>query len=246
MSLNVGIELELEDTRPNYATRGWRAEHDGTLRGGGGIEFLMAGKQPLNTAKRMVRSLLANLDGNYTISHRCSTHVHVDTQGLNGYAKVSMLLGLMIHDRFFYQYGEGRERNSFCCPVLYTPSAALMTINQAVRANDWTPRGELRELSTRRQVPSLSRTNTKYMSINTMPMNNIGTIELRHFSPVVNPVDMDAILDKIAAIYERAATVGSSGRNAARDVWTGFDPDYTDEIRWAQGMYDLHNLMVGE
>ncbi len=245
MSLNVGIELELEDTNSGYATTGWRAEHDGTLRGDGGIEFLMAGKQRPNTAKVMMRALLSSLGTNYSISHRCSTHIHVDTTGLNGYATVSLLLGLLAHDRWFYQYGEGRDSNSFCCPTLYSPAPALTVINRAVRSNDWI-NGRMQELPRRRDVAQLFSSNTKYMSINTMPLDNLGTIELRHFSPIVDATQMDAILDKITAIYNRASGVGPNAQNGARDVWTGFDSSLTNEIEWVQGMYNLHNSMVGE
>lgn len=245
-SLNVGIELELEDTSSSFTTPGWRAENDGTLRGSG-VEFLLANKQPIPTAKRLTRQLLKAVGDNYSVSHRCSTHIHVDIQGLHGYSKVAMLLGLIVHDDWFFQYGEGRKKNHFCCPVLRTP-AALVGINRAIRTPDWDPKTgrQTDGLPVMRDVNFLNETNTKYLSINTMPMNTLGTIELRHFAPVTNPVDMDAILDKITSIYEVAKTVPKAGKKGCIAAWQGFDKNLTEEISWVTAMYDTHNQMVGE
>jgi len=242
MAPNFGIEYELEDTSLSLCPDGWRAERDGTLRGDG-VEFILDGKATPTNAKSLVSRLLESIGDMYSISHRCSTHIHIDTQGLNGYARVALYLGLAAHDNWFFQYGRGREVNSFCCPTLYSP-AVLCGINQATRANDWRS-GERRARPSFRDVINLCEMDTKYLSLNTMTLGTLGTIELRHFEPIMREADMTVILDKLTAIYNVARTVGAQARVAAGTVWTDFDPSLKEEIEWVQGMYTLHNSMVG-
>ena len=242
MAPNFGIEYELEDTSLSLCPDGWRAERDGTLRGDG-VEFILDGKATPTNAKSLVSRLLESIGDMYSISHRCSTHIHIDTQGLNGYARVALYLGLAAHDNWFFQYGRGREVNSFCCPTLYSP-AVLCGINQVTRTNDWRS-GERRARPSFRDVINLCEMDTKYLSLNTMTLGTLGTIELRHFEPIMREADMTVILDKLTAIYNVARTVGAQARVAAGTVWTDFDPSLKEEIEWVQGMYTLHNSMVG-
>ncbi len=243
--ISFGIEYELESTDDGYCpNRGWHTERDGTLREGG-VEFIFDGKADLNNSKRRVLELLDSLDGRFSVSHRCSTHIHVDTQRLNGYCRVSFLLGLIMHDNFFFQYGNGRHKNNFCTPVLYNPST-LSAINRTVRTRNYHPSGErLQNLPTSRNIPCLSDYDMKYMSINTMPVQNLGSIELRHFSPLTRVEDVFLILDKISALYAHASKVGNAGKGTASSIWTGYDDSLKDEIEWVQDIYRIHNSMTG-
>ena len=243
--INFGIEYELEKTCESYCpSRGWRAEHDGTLRDGG-VEFVFRDKATLADSKERIVQLLANIGNNFTVSHRCSTHIHADTQRLNGYARVSFLLGLIIHDNFFFQYGNGRDKNNFCTPVLYNPSA-LSAINRTVRTRNYNSNGQrLSTLPASRSIRTIADYDMKYMSVNTMPVQDWGSIELRHFAPLTDINDVNAVLDKIAELYKHASQVGNVGKNDAASVWTDYDPALKDEIEWVQNIYNIHKSMTG-
>lgn len=241
-SVRFGMEYELERTSSRYRPEGWRAESDGTLRESG-YEFLFRNPSSLTRSKELVNRLLSSIGSNYSVSHRCSTRIHVDTQSLKGYQRVALLLGLLIHDEWFFQYGPGRENNSFCCPVLRSP-AAVCSINAAVRAYDWRD-GEPVGPPAVRRVNRLSEQDTKYMSVNTMPLNSLGTIELRHFAPLMNVEDVDTVLTKISDLFDTASAICNTSKREAGEIWTGFDSDLASEITWVQGAYALHNNMVG-
>jgi len=251
--LNFGIEYELENiqavsSRANALVKhGWRTERDGTLREGG-YEFVMEGKQPIDKAKQSCEALLKELRNRFTISHRCSTHIHVDTQHLNVAARISLLLGLIIHDDWFFQFDPARQYNNFCTPVLYSP-AAIVAINQSYHAPMWGRSGNMITSKLSRETTRLSNDDTKYMSINTMPLNRFGTVELRHFSPMVNLEDMYTVLDKIEEIYNVAKGVRKGKYKGALKVWSDFGEQYPDRqqaINWVQHMFTTHSKLIGE
>lgn len=243
--INFGMEYELEGTSSIYATEGWRAEHDGTLRNSG-VEFVFNGKADYSTSLSRVRDLLTRVGNNYVVSHRCSTHIHVDTQQLNGYARVAFLLGLVIHDRWFFQYSSGRESNNFCTPVYGSPNI-LSAINRTVRTRNYRSSGEIMQaLPASRDIRILSDYDMKYMSINTMPVQDWGSIELRHFDPIMDYQQVETILSKITDLYTHASRVGNGAKTGAASIWDGYDPTLKEEIEWVQGMYSIHNQMTGQ
>ena len=250
MGLNFGIEYELEDINTDarsYQVPGWYLEHDGTLREQG-IEFVLREKMNIDGTKDAVRALLDTIGDDYSVSHRCSTHIHIDTQDLHPYARISLLLGLIAHDELFFQYGGERHSNSFCCPVYRSPNT-ITAINRAYRAYSWTSEGPtIGTLA--RNTPALSDIDTKYMSINTMPLTNsdLGTIELRHFVPLMDKDKMYEVLDVIECLYNVACKVPKGGRAAASEVWTGHSeefPNMAKSIAWVQSMYKTHSDMLG-
>jgi hypothetical protein len=198
---------------------------------------VLRGKQDLATSKELCRNLFARLKGDYSTSHRCSTHIHIDCQSLTPDQRLALVLLLIAHDPFFYKYGTGREANNFCCPVLYSPSA-LVTINQTKRAplyvnNRQTPN------PVASNIPSLFSGDNKYTGVNTMPLYTLGTVELRHFHPLTNMKDLDAVLDKVAILYEHAL----AGLKAV-DYYPKVDPTQEDACKWVRAMLNTHDMLV--
>lgn len=254
MTVNVGIEYELEGVQVDLGDLvldGWIVEEDSTLRNCG-YEFVLDGPRPIPEAKRLVSSLLGELDDMYEVSHRCSTHIHIDTRELNYYARLSLLFGLIIHDDVFFKEGVNRRYNNFCCPVLYSP-AAVIAINHTMKAPVYVD-GSMTTKRGTSIIPLLCDSDHKYLSVNTMPlgayspMGAKGSIELRHFDPLVVPGKMDMVLDTIEAIYTVASAVPANGKDSCIEVWrraTQYDPVLSNATQWVEGMYRLHNAMAG-
>lgn len=223
--VRIGMEYELEGLSDPQHIRGWKVEEDGTLRDGG-WEYLFDGPADIGMAKARVSRLLSTIT-EYDVSHRCSSHIHIDTSTLSANGKLALCLGLLMHDNWFYKYGEGRELNNYCCPVWGTANA-FTTIHDVYITNGWS------EDSERFQG------DTKYMSINTMPLfrssRPLGTIELRHFHPLMDQDQAYAVLDRIEAIYNSAAAI-TARENVIQVCSESTFEDIEDQKSWVHGIF---------
>jgi hypothetical protein len=244
MQVNFGIEYELEGLPSNIRPPlGWRMTKDNTLREGG-KEFIFSEKATIATSKARVRRLLESISSQYTVSHRCSTHIHIDTTALKGYQRVALLYGLILHDAWFYQYGAGRNRNNFCSPVLFSPSNTLLAIDNCHRACDWKEGEPSAPMIGRVGMNTLGRA-LKYNSINLSCIDTLGTIELRHFNPLINLEEVYVVLNKINHLFNKASSVDPTCYATALTVWQDYDKTLTEEYQWLVRAVTTYNNMRG-
>jgi len=215
----IGLEYEVEGLRYSYDDMHehiefpqgvWNFVHDGTLRGNSG-EFVSS-PVPLNQALSEVNALVDLLDGEYETSHRCSTHIHLGLAGLVGWQRVALYMLLVSAEDFFFQFEPDRKKNHFCTPLLRSP-AFYQSLGVIVNGPDWDGRG-MRDSMRPFDLRTPYSANCKYCSVNTMPSSarGIGTIELRHFPPMLDTMNMGVVLDmleRIVSITEGCPTDSS-------------------------------------
>lgn len=224
--MKYGIEYELEDARNVVAGDEWNVTTDGTLRGDGGREFVFRQPEGRGTALRMVDSLITGaLVAGATISHRCSTHIHVDCRHLNGLRKLAMYVGLVGHEHLFYSYGTNRERNAFCVPTAFSPNV-MLGISKAARAPNFRGERRIGTSPTRQAWPSFGPADLKYTGVNVCPLKTLGSIELRHFDPIMDLDDMAQILEIIETIDAEVQGVSAISQKSMYKLWENYEsPD---------------------
>ena len=195
-----GMEVELEGMRGHPDTISddlrsldlpWVATEDGTLRDGG-IELVsrdIQSQKSLATIDEVVDELDIT-DENCTF--RCSTHIHVDVRDMGLVERFIFTCLLLSNDqRFFDLAGEGRERSMYCVPSC-NPLNSLYILGCMMRI-----------------LPGVDY-DLKYCSINPMPIRRAGSIELRHFNPIITSGKMVEVTDLILELYDAAKNMDTS------------------------------------
>ena len=232
--INFGIEIELEQVYFD-PPRGWRRTEDGTLRHDG-YEYLFSDKRPLGTTRRRMREFIDHAsDYPYHISHRCSMHIHTDIMRLSKYQRMLYFLMLVSDEEYFFGYNENRKHNPFCCPLLYSPSL-LLHIDNVFHSYDYNNKGTREVTEEQKKYSKQHSLPLKYSSLNTDAMNTLGSLELRHFSPIMNYEEVSFILDRIVSHYEYARyKEPTSWMHVARDLKSK-DID-KEAMKWVRKMY---------
>lgn len=143
----IGVEIELEGlhdlphiTRAQQEyTKYWNIVKDGSLRGEGNAEFVLA--EPLG-GKDLVRSLL-NFERTVRtkkwepdLSDRTSVHIHVDVRDLTKDEVRNFVLLFIIFERVLFKYaGPDRNDNIFCQGFEYS-QGILPDITQQFKVPD--------------------------------------------------------------------------------------------------------------
>jgi len=190
----VGIELELEGNPCiDDLSDDWRAVEDGSLRNGG-IEIRC--RRPLSGAdlEKALVSLTSTLEStSYTLSERCSTHIHIDVSDLQGsQIKNFIALSVMFEHVLFDLFGGERRSNNFC----------LATDEGGNNYKDF-----VRLMSANRTIPCIlsgEYTWTKYAGIGLYRIRDLGTIEFRMFSPMVGLKEYHNVLNFLFAMKDEA------------------------------------------
>lgn len=206
---HVGIEYELEGLNHHYdewnhyngMVSGWRVTNDGTLRGRA-AEFVSS-ILDLSTARERVQHLLECIGYDYEVTHRCSMHIHVSIDGLRRWQRLALYMMLVAEEEWFFQFNPERKKNHYCTPLLYTP-AFYQGLATMTATPDWDEGRPVRNTRTLRMRNGGS--SCKYTSVNTQPAlaDNLGTIELRHFAPLMDIDQVSTVLDTIQSITDLA------------------------------------------
>jgi hypothetical protein len=158
---------------------------------------------------------------NYTISHRCSSHIHMDVSSLYALKRVAVVCLMVADEDFFYQFNTERKKNNFCVPLLYNP-----TFRSTLEQTIYPGRG-----------PDL-----KYMSVNTMAISQHGSVEMRHFSPLMSMEQVTTIVDRMESHYEIAD--GMTGVRTPKQLKTYLLSNVSDRpadfqlgLEWCLDMY---------
>jgi len=160
-------------------------------------------KVPRNRADTVNRCkiLLDDLDGNYTVSDRAMTHIHCDVRELTTPQRYMFALGLVAMEDYFFSFTENRKESNFCVPLLYNPALAGVLDKvkpRRPRADD----DRMWQLEPPHAADIVDRADLKYASVNTMPINKLGSIELRHFNPLVGDGQVEEILTRVDRLYD--------------------------------------------
>ena len=192
----VGIELEIEGVYRNLDINNsyWTIIRDNSLRAGG-IEVLcrkpLSGYQ-LENALSDLEEALANVE--YTLSERCSTHIHLDVSDMDIQQVTNMfILSAIFEPLLFKLFGNTRKANPFCISTS-NGGDNMRNIAQAFSSKN---------------VESLSGyTWGKYQGISLFRLLDLGTFEFRMFTPIVDKASYMRVLKFLFAIKEEAMSIG--------------------------------------
>jgi len=187
-----GVEIEIENCGDDHYEIAednedyrWRFTEDGTLRNGG-IELVSEGIQSQKSLAVIDEIINNNGWGEDNISTRCSSHIHVDTRNLNRRGIMMFALLLIGSDQDFFNIGgSGREKSLYCVPA--SSPITMLNVLSAVAGHGGGCAHDL-----------------KYCSINPMPLRRTGSIELRHFHPIMKTKLFVSITDMILELYDTA------------------------------------------
>lgn len=202
----VGVEIELEGFNRASVDRAivelaphWLVKRDGSLRDGG-LEFVFSeplfGKDIFHAMDKF-KSFIEST--RYTVSERCSVHVHLDVRDMSIRDLMNLITYYLIFEKALVQYHGGRrEENIFCLPYYLAP-------NQIHKL------GRILKMDLTQKDPnSIHQVNEnfawmqKYSAFNLASMFRFGSVEFRHMG---GTGDVDEILEWITVIQhlKRAA-----------------------------------------
>lgn len=192
-NLIFGIELEIEEFDPDLDRdfSGIDFTDDGSLRNsmdGIGIEAIT---YPIK-AKYLEQFLKQFFNyysiGKYNYSERCSTHVHMDVQGLTHAQLASICLVYQTVESLLFAYvGNDRGNNIFCVPW-----------NQC--GLSYTIVGKLASFDDNKTWPL--RNWQKYSALNLLPITSQGSIEFRHLEGTCDIVRIMNWINILSQIYK--------------------------------------------
>lgn len=219
-SYAVGIELELEgvEETPDLNRNYWTTVSDGSLRNNG-TEIICA--EPLSgvtleNALLDLESGLMNLE--YTLSERCSTHIHLDATDMTVPQLMNFLvLSSIFENSLFTLFGAERRANTFCLS---------------------TDRGSNNfdlfcKLGSRPILDILFDLRwSKYAGISLNRIRDLGTVEFRMFHPILNKADYIRVLKFLFAMKQEAMAMESiqeiityKKANSLSDLFTRIFPN---------------------
>lgn len=192
--LLYGVEFEIENTVGSdgdpemHCVPGIVWKEDGSLRNRG-LEFITK-PMDFTVLEYTTQKFFDHNDwGDKNYSERCSIHVHANCQDLTPTQLGMVLMLYQGFEKLLYAFvGENRDKNIFCVPW----SETMMTYNivNKIKLN----------------APRIIRNWQKYLGLNLYRLQDLGTIEFRHF-----PGSYD--VKKIITWYEIIGSMFALARN---------------------------------
>lgn len=236
----VGIELELEGgLSTENLPRAFVAENDNSLRNNG-IEI--KSRRPhrgraLESAIHRLGSFLA--DSSFSVSERCSTHIHVDVNDLTHQQAVNFLcLSVMLEPMLFNLFGNTRTANNFCMATdmgttNFSNIVSCVTNPEKLLTTKW----------------------SKYAGVGLFRLNDYGTFEFRMFTAVTTSTDMMRVVQMLLAFKSYARTMTSPESvidaklaESVESLFTTFFPTeaFTDGFSGAmeRGIRTLNDILM--
>lgn len=191
----LGIELEMEGTRvsPDIAERmrDWVGVRDGSLRGSS-AEFVS--RHPLSReayprALELLRDRLREARVVVTPSQRCSSHVHLNfANSTVAQAANFVFLWFLVEDFLVEHSGRERQGNNFCLRLR--------------DAEDYL--AEIIEAFQNTNFRHIADGRIRYAALNVASLVKYGTIEVRSFRGVADPVMVQPWIDLLLELYDLA------------------------------------------
>ena len=201
-ALIYGIEIELEDTCPDWRFTGFMSKVDGSLRNGG-MEYV---SHPM-TYSQIGYVLGLFYSPNKTpvpvteknLSERCSIHVHANCQDLTvEEIKTICLLYQVLERTLFGFIGDDRANNIFCVPwyettINYNFIEQCLVLGRMNNIRNW----------------------HKYTALNLLSLSQFGTIEFRHMGGII---DLHKIMQWLRLIGHLFATGRTKDFKTVKDM----------------------------
>jgi hypothetical protein len=248
-SLLYGVELEIENCHFDWATGGFTATEDGSLRNRG-VEFI---SKPMSYSvlqyclemffgKNKPKEVLEK-DGSYSLnsnySDRTSIHVHTNCQDLTLSQLTSICIIYQVFEKVLSRFiGHDRDKNIFCVPWHETQLSYRIVDNisksQTLPIKQW----------------------QKYTALNLAPLLKQGTIEWRHMHGnsdlpfiltwlrLIGSIYRHAIVTPVEEIKDMFIQLNTSSMyNRSMDMVFGRDADVLRtpgfEILLEEGVLDM-------
>lgn len=163
----VGIEIEMEGNRAfPIGVGGWRAEHEGSLRGYA-MEYVLDSPCNLTQVQKHLKNLRVALEKSRVklkYSHRAGVHVHVNVQDMTPEQVIRFgLLYYCFEDALVRYCGPNREGNHFCLRMK-DAEGPLNVIENITRA---------------KQIAHLNKQKYRYGALNFTSLFSYGSMEFR-------------------------------------------------------------------
>lgn len=185
----VGIELELEGVRDMTQMEGWEWVSDGSLRNSG-MELVLSEPKAGAALDRAYRSLDYFLGNHaFTVSHRTSTHVHLDVRNLE-VKTVGILMAVFValEPVMLRMSDSSRSNNTFCKSIHNSVSLA---------ATSMLLRGSLSDSG------AFSNDN-KYATVNLSSVMRFGSVEIRCREALVKEGEVEQWVNFLQACKDYA------------------------------------------
>lgn len=196
----VGIEVEVEGVVASQQLENaikpiWIMKDDGSLRNNG-REFVSVPIQAVAAipAIELLKQAIENNQNKYVFSDRTSIHIHLNMRRMTIEQTISFVLVYMMCEKMLFHFvdncGITRSRNIFCTPLL--DAGEFLPLYQVFRAIEDKKFNEV--------IPILVGNWSKYSSLNTIPLKELGTLEFRHMSGTLNSTILRTWLNLILSI----------------------------------------------
>lgn len=211
---DIGVEIEVEGRDlPGETPEAWRAEVDGSLRGGG-VEYVL--KKPCKYDKvdrhinRMYNHIIKS-GGKMRLSPRCGVHIHINVQEWTlNQVMTFIVLYLVVEDLLVRWCGEDREGNIFClrgrdAEYLYDVLVKVME-TQNLNVRDWAD-------------------NMRYSSMNISALRKYGSLEFRSLRTPEDPqrikrwIDLLLCVQRASKDFSHPAAVVEGMSNAGGEAF---------------------------
>lgn len=250
-TVNVGIELEIEGgpVLSNLDRKIWDIKNDGSLRDGG-IEVV--NRRPVSGV--LLDKALCNLesslkDSGYSVSERCSTHIHMDCSNLTFLELRNFLSCCIVFEPvLFNTLASERVGNNFCLPTDSNTQmvSCICNLFQQCEAPS----------STDEFINTALTGWPKYSAISLGRLRDLGTIEFRLFNAMTTKEQFVRVLHFLYKIREFSVNAIESPQelidfkqvNSLRDLYRsciGYDPETPDiDPLMEQGVQLLNDILI--
>lgn len=187
----VGIEIEVEGHDLPDAPKGWRREHDGSLRGES-AEYVLREPIDREDVQEYLHRITGAYKGNGSVindSYRTSTHVHLNVQYFT-FTQVYNVLTLyyMFEEYLVKHCGDNRVGNLFCLRL--TDAEGVVPI--------------LREAAIKGSYNNLLTERIRYAAVNLNALGKYGSLEFRSMRGTENMKDIETWVNLLLRIKDAA------------------------------------------
>jgi hypothetical protein len=187
-----GLEVEVEGQNLPREIKGFRTEHDGSLRGEENMEYIFERPMSLREAEAAVKlfgKTFKKEDVVVDMSYRTSVHVHVNVSSLNKQQICTFLyLAYLVETALVNFCGPTRIGNRFCLRLIDAQDKIA----------------ELEQFFQVGGVHVYDANKGKYSAINLAPMRTQGSVEFRSMKGTVDKDEIINWLNIINRVYEAA------------------------------------------
>ena len=194
----IGIEIEMEGQNLKIDDiLGWRAVHDGSLRGES-IEYVLKTPKSRNKVDYYLKILQEALKNSWSIllpSNRCGIHIHINCQKLTTQQVFNFIILYLIFEDVLVKFcGKEREGNTFCLRA----KDAEALIDALIIAKK---EGSLRRLQ---------HDNYRYASINISSIGKYGSLEFRAMRSLENFNEINPWINILLCIKDKSLEFNQS------------------------------------